>query len=44
VFGLAFWNWRAGLIAAGIVTLSYIVPPAKPIFEPDECSEGARST
>lgn len=41
-FGLAFWNWRAGLIAAGIVTLSYIVPPAKPVFEPDECSEGAR--
>ena len=27
-FTLAFWNWRVGLIAAGIVTLSYIVPPA----------------
>jgi len=33
-FGLAFWNWRAGLIAAGIVTLSYIVPPAKPTYKP----------
>ena len=34
-FGLALWNWRAGLIAAGIVTLSYIVPPAKPTYKPD---------
>lgn len=33
-FTLAFWNWRVGLIAAGIVTLSYIVPPAKPAFRP----------
>lgn len=41
-FGLAFWNWRAGLVAAGIVTLSYIVPPAKPVFEPEECAAGAR--
>ncbi len=41
-FGLAFWNWRAGLIAAGIVTLSYIVPPAKPVFEPKECARGGR--
>lgn len=32
-FALAIWNWRVGLIAAGIVTLSYIVPPAKPIFK-----------
>lgn len=31
--GLAFWNWRVGLIAAGIVTLSYIIPPAKPEFQ-----------
>ena len=30
---MALWNWRAGLIAAGIVTLSYIVPPAKPVFK-----------
>lgn len=35
-FGLAFWNWRAGLLAAGIVTLSYIVPPAKPTYKPDQ--------
>ena len=35
-FGLALWNWRAGLIAAGIVTLSYIVPPAKPTYKPDQ--------
>lgn len=32
--GLAFWNWRVGLIAAGIVTLSYMIPPAKPEFQP----------
>lgn len=32
--GLAFWNWRVGLIAAGIVTLSYIIPPAKPECQP----------
>jgi uncharacterized membrane protein len=32
-FALAFWNWRAGLIVAGIVTLSYIVPPAKPTYK-----------
>ena len=32
-FGLAFWNWRVGLIAAGIVTLSYIIPPAKPVLK-----------
>lgn len=31
-FGLAFWNWRVGLVAAGIVTLSYVIPPAKPAF------------
>ena len=35
-FGLALWNSRAGLIAAGIVTLSYIVPPAKPTYKPDQ--------
>lgn len=33
-FGLAFWNWRVGLIAAGVVTLSYIVPSAKPTYKP----------
>lgn len=33
-FALAFWHWGAGLIAAGIITLSYIVPPAKPAFKP----------
>ena len=33
-FGLAFWDWRVGLIAAGTVTLSYIVPPAKPTYKP----------
>ena len=32
-FGLAFWNWRVGLVSAGIVTLSYIVPPAKPTYK-----------
>lgn len=32
-FGLAVWNWRFGLIAAAIVTLSYIVPSAKPVFK-----------
>jgi uncharacterized membrane protein len=35
-FALAFWDWRAGLIVAGIVTLSYIVPPAKPIYKPGQ--------
>ncbi len=35
-FVLAFWNWRAGLIVAGIVTLSYIVPPAKPSYKPGQ--------
>lgn len=35
-FVLAFWNWRAGLIVAGIVTLSYIVPPAKPCYKPGQ--------
>ncbi|QDM40399.1 TMEM175 family protein [Altererythrobacter sp. TH136] len=35
-FALAFWNWRAGLIVAGIVTLSYIVPPAKPSYKPGQ--------
>ena len=33
-FVLAFWSWRAGLIAAGIVTLSYVVPPANPAYRP----------
>lgn len=33
-FGVAFWNWRGGLIAAGIVTLSYVIPPAKPVYRP----------
>lgn len=32
-FALAFWDWKVGLIAAGIVTLSYIVPPAKPVYK-----------
>lgn len=32
-FGLAFWNWVAGLAAAGVLTLSYLVPPAKPEFK-----------
>ena len=32
-FSLAFWNWAAGLIAAAIVTLSYVVPPAKPAYK-----------
>ncbi len=35
-FALAIWNWRAGLIVAGIVTLSYIVPPAKPSYKPGQ--------
>ena len=35
-FGLAFWNWEAALIAAGVVTLSYIVPPATPDYAPDK--------
>ena len=35
-FALAFWSWRAGLIVAGIVTLSYIVPPAKPSYKPGQ--------
>ena len=39
-FGLAFWNWRVGLIAAGIVTLSYIVPPAKPVFKGSDDGRG----
>lgn len=39
-FGLAFWNWRVGLIAAGIVTLSYIVPPAEPVFKASDDKGG----
>lgn len=35
-FALAIWNWRAALIVAGIVTLSYIVPPAKPSYKPGQ--------
>lgn len=35
-FALALWNWGAGLVAAGIVSLSYVVPPAKPIYKPDQ--------
>lgn len=35
-FGLAFWDWRVGLIAAGILTLTYIVPPAKPSYKPGQ--------
>lgn len=35
-FALAFWNWRAALIAAAVVTVSYIVPSAPPELEPDE--------
>ena len=33
-FVVAFWNWRAGLLAAGTVTLSYVVPPARPEYKP----------
>lgn len=33
-FALAFWNERVGLIFAGLTTLVYIVPPAKPAFKP----------
>ena len=32
-FVIALWNWRAGLIAAGIVTMSYVVPAAKPAYK-----------
>jgi len=32
-FALALWNWVAGVVAAGIVSLSYVVPPAKPIYK-----------
>ena len=35
-FALAFSNWRAKLIVAVIVTLSYIVPPAKPAYKPGQ--------
>ena len=35
-FTLAFWSSTSGLIAAGIVTLSYVVPPAKPEFRAGE--------
>ena len=33
-FVLAFWSWRAGLLAAGIVTLGYVIPPMAPAFKP----------
>ena len=32
----AFWNWRAGLAAAAVVTLSYVVPPMQPAFKPGQ--------
>ena len=32
-FALTFWNWTDGIVAAGIVSLSDVVPPAKPIFK-----------
>jgi len=35
-FMLAFWSSTSGLIAAGVVTLSYVVPPAKPEFKAGE--------
>lgn len=31
-FVLAFWSWRAALVAAVVVTLSYVVPAAKPSY------------
>ena len=34
-FAVAFWDWGVGLIAAGIVTLTYLVPPARPAFTTD---------
>jgi len=33
-FILAFWGWQAALVAAGFVTLSYVVPPAEPAYKP----------
>lgn len=35
-FLLAFWNWRAGLVAAAVITLGYLVPPVQPSFEPGQ--------
>lgn len=32
-FILAFWSWRAGLVAAVVVTLSYVVPAARPMYK-----------
>lgn len=39
-FALALWNWRAALVAAGMVTLSYVVPPAKPAYKQDQKPTG----
>ena len=41
-FILVFWNWMAGLIAAGVITLSYAVPPARPryITDPEANADG----
>lgn len=33
-FAVAFWSWRTGLIAAAIITLGYLVPPARPEYKP----------
>jgi len=33
-FVIAFWSWRSGLLAAALITLSYLVPAARPEYKP----------
>ena len=33
---VGLWNWRVGLGAAAVVTLSYVIPPLQPAFKPGQ--------
>ena len=33
-FAVALWSWRTGLFAAALITLGYLVPPARPDYKP----------
>ena len=35
-FAAAFWNWRIGLVAAGTITLGYVLAPTRPAFRPGQ--------
>lgn len=35
-FAVALWSWRIGLVAAGAVTLGYLLPPTPPAYKPGQ--------